>query len=147
MSPYFKELQPEIKIYRDKLYKNSITFDKTNQMFLDLIVQILDYLAVEDPEKLDQQCEYNILTMRQQFENVIRGDAVNEKVQGVLLTFFLRIAKEMEVKYQKIENENLGKLYAIMTSKDYKYPSYIGVQKNFALDKMPENIKRMEYLK
>jgi hypothetical protein len=85
--------------------------------------------------------------MRQQFEDVIRGNAVNEKAQGVLLTFFLRIAKEMEVKYKKIENEHLGKLYAIMTSKDYKYPSYIGSQKNFALDKMPENIKRMEYLK
>lgn len=147
MSPYFKELQPEIKIYRDKLCKNNITIDKTNQMFLDLIINILDYLAAEDPEKLDQQCEYNILTMRQQFEDVIRGNSVNEKVQGVLLTFFLRVAKEMEVKYKKIENEHLQKLYTIMTSKDYKYPSYIGSQKNFALDKMPENIKRMEYLK
>jgi hypothetical protein len=34
-----------------------------------------------------------------------------------------------------------------MTSKDFKYPSYIKSQKEFALENMPENIKRMLYLK
>lgn len=147
MSPYFKEIQADILIYADKLCKNNVTIDKTNLMFLELLVKILNFLGTEDADKLDEQCEYNILTMRQEFENIIYGDAINEKAQAVLLTFFLRIAKEMEVKYEKIENEHLNELYTLMTSKGFKYPSYIGSQKNFALDKMPENIKRMEYLK
>lgn len=67
--------------------------------------------------------------MRKEFEGVIYGDAVNEKAQAILLTFFLRIAKEMEIKYKKIENENLEKLYALMTSKDFRYLSYIKDQK------------------
>lgn len=79
--------------------------------------------------------------MRKEFEGVIYSDVVNEKAQAILLTFFLRIAKEMEIKYKKIENENLEKLYALMTSKDFRYPSYIKDQKNFALESMPENIK------
>ena len=85
--------------------------------------------------------------MGKEFEGVIYGDAVNEKAQAVLITFFLRIAKELEVRYKIIENEYLNELYNLMTSKGYKYPDYIGSQKNFALDKMPENIKRFEYLK
>lgn len=145
--PYFKNIQSNILAYKEKLDKNNVTIDKTNLMFLNLILDILEYLGTEDANKLDQQCEYNIMTMREEFENVINGDAVNEKAQAVLLTFFLRIAKEMEVKYKKIENEHLQKLYTTMTSKGYKYPSYIGNQKEFALDKMPSNIKRMEYLK
>lgn len=144
MSPYFKEIQPDILIYKDKLDKNNIIIDKTNLMFLKLLLNILEFLATEDADKLDEQCEYNILTMRKEFENIIYNNAVNEKAQSVLLTFFLRIAKEMEVKYQTIENEYLQKLYTIMTSKGYKYPDYIGSQKNFALDKMPSNIERME---
>lgn len=147
MTPYFKELQPDILIYADKLCKNNVAIDKTNLMFLELLVNILKYLGTEDADKLDQQCEYNLLTMRQEFESVIHSDSVGEKIQAILLTFFLRIAKEMEVKYETIENEHLQELYTLMTSKEYKYPSYIGAQKNFALDKMPENIKRMEYLK
>lgn len=145
--PYFKNIQSDILTYKEKLDKNNVTIDKTNLMFLNIILDILKYLGTEDANKLDQQCEYNIMTMREEFENVIKGDAINEKAQAVLLTFFLRIAKEMDVKYGKIENEHLQKLYTTMTSKGYKYPSYIGSQKEFALDKMPSNIKRMEYLK
>ncbi|OHE03836.1 hypothetical protein, partial [Sulfurimonas sp. RIFOXYB12_FULL_35_9] len=145
--PYFKKIQPDILIYREKLDKNSVTIDKTNLMFLNLILNILDYLAKEDADKLDSQCEYNVLTMHKEFEGIIYGNAVNEKAQAILLTFFLRIAKEMDVKYQKIENKDLSKLYEIMTSKDFRYPSYIKDQKNFALENMPDNIKRMEYLK
>jgi hypothetical protein len=104
-------------------------------------------LGHENPEKLDELCEYNVLTMRQEFEGVIRNDAVNEKAQAVLLTFFLRIAKEMEIKYKHIENEDLQKLVTLLTSKDFKLPSYIKSQKSFALESMPENIKRMLYMK
>jgi len=147
MMPYFKDIQADILIYKDKLYKNNVVIDKTNLIFLNLILEVLDFLATEDPDKLDVQCEYNILTMRKEFESIIYSDAVNEKAQAVLLTFMLRIAKEMEVKYDKIENEHLERLYTIMTSKEYKYPNYIGSQKEFVLHKMPENIKRMEYLK
>ena len=147
MLPYFEKIQPDILIYREKLYKNSVSIDKSHIMFLNLILDILDFLATQDPSILDSQCEYNILTMHKEFEGVIYDDAVDEKAQAVLLTFFLRIAKEMDVKYKKIENETLNKLYTIMTSEHFKYPSYIKDQKSFALDSMPENIKRMEYLK
>ena len=147
MSSYFKELQPDIAIYADKLCKNNVAIDKTNLMFLELLVKILDYLSTEDADKLDEQCEYNILTMGKEFEDVIHGDAVNEKAQAVLITFFLRIAKELEVRYKIIENEYFNELYHLMTSKGYKYPNYIDAQKNFALDKMPENIARMERMK
>jgi len=147
MLPYFKALQADILSYKNKLDEENIVIDKTNKMFLDLILNILDYLASEDADKLDDLCEYNIMTMHEQFEEVIYGDAVNEKAQAVLLTFFLRVAKEIVTKYEVIENEDLSKLYTIMTSRDFKYPSYIGTQKNFALEKMPQNIKRMLYFK
>lgn len=144
---YFKQIQPDIARYREKLHRENVVIDKTNMLFLNLILNILDYIATEDAAKLDTQCEYNILTMKKEFESVIYGDSINEKTQLILLTFFLRIAKEMDVKYQKIENEYLQELYTIMTSKGYKYPSYVGSQKEFALDKMPANIKRMELLR
>jgi len=147
MLPYFKNKQSEIIIYKEFLDKNNIVIDKTNKIFLDLILNILNYLGTENPEKLDELCEYNIMTMHEQFEEVIDGDIINEKAQAILLTFFLRIAKEMDIKYKVIENEDLSKLYTMMTSKDFKYPSYIGTQKNFALEKMPQNIKRMLYFK
>ncbi|MCF6339522.1 MAG: hypothetical protein L3J10_02060 [Sulfurimonas sp.] len=147
MEPYFSKIQPDILIYKDKLCSNNVAIDKTNRMFVNLLVNILGYFATEDAEKLDIQCEYNLLTMRKEFESLIYSDKVDEKAESILITFFLRIAKEMEVKYQTIENEYLKELYTIMTSKDFKYPDYIGSQKSFALDKMPENIKRMEYLK
>jgi hypothetical protein len=147
MLAYFKDIQPDIVAYREKLDKNNVTIDKTNLMFLNLILDILNYLGTEDADKLDEKCEYNIMTMKSEFEGVIYGNAVDEKAQSVLLTFFLRIAKEMEIKYKNIENEHLKKLYEIMTSKDFKYPSYIKSQKNFALENMPDNIKRMLWLK
>ena len=147
MLPYFETRQADILAYKEKLNKNNIIIDKTNLMFLDYILDISDYLGTEKPTKLDELCEYNILTMHKEFEDIIYKDAVNEKAQSVLLTFFLRIAKEIDVKYDTIENEDLKSLYAIMTSKDFKYPDYIGSQKNFALDKMPANIKRMLHLK
>ncbi|MDK9693645.1 MAG: hypothetical protein OEL19_05295 [Sulfurimonas sp.] len=147
MLAYFHEIQPEILAYRERLEKNNMVIDKTNLLFLNLILNILNYLGSENPEKLDELCEYNVLTMRQEFEGVIRNDAVNEKAQAILLTFFLRIAKEMEIKYKQIENEDLQKLVTLLTSKEFKLPSYIKSQKSFALDSMPENIKRMLYMK
>ena len=147
MLPYFKNKQSEIIIYKEFLDKNNVVIDKTNKVFLDLILNILNYLGTENPEKLDDLCEYNIMTMHEQFEEVIDGHIINEKAQAILLTFFLRLAKEMDIKYQVIKNEDLSKLYTMMTSRDFKYPSYIGTQKNFALEKMPQNIKRMLYFK
>lgn len=145
--PYFKNIQKDILSFRDYLEEHNMTIDKTNKMFLDLILDILEYFGTEDPDKLDELCEYNILTMRKEFENVIYKTSVSEKVEAVLLTFFLRIAKEMDVKYQTIENESLSRLYSLISSKDYKLPSYIKSQKVFALDAMPENIRRMLSLK
>lgn len=147
MIAYFKDAQSDILTYRTKLQQNNMVIDKTNLLFLNLFLDILQYLGTEDADKLDELCEYNVLTMRGEFSEVIKGDAVNEKVQATLLIFFLRIAKEMELKYQNIENENLKKLYSLVTSKDYKYPSYIKNQKVFAFESMPDNIKRMLYMK
>lgn len=144
---YFKDAQSNILAYREKLQQNNMVIDKTNLLFLNLILDILEYLGTEDGDKLDELCEYNVLTMRGEFDEVIKGDSVNEKAQAVLLTFFLRIAKEMEIKYKNIQNEQLKKLYSLVTSKDFKYPSYIKSQKNFALENMPDNIKKMLYMK
>ena len=147
MLPYFKERQADILAYKENLYKNNVVIDKTNQMFLDLSLGILEYLGTEDADKLDDLCEYNILTMHKEFEGVIYNDTVSAKAQSVLLIFFLRIAKEMDVKYKKIENKDLKSLFDIMTSKDFKYHDYIGSQKNFALEKMPATIERFLYFK
>ncbi len=147
MLPYFKDRQADILKYKDYLDKNNTIIDKTNMMFLDLILNILNYLGTEDADKLDDLCEYNILTMNKEFEGVIYNNIINEKSQATLLTFFLRIAKEIEVKNGEVESEYLEKLYSIMTSRDFKYHDYIGSQKSFALEKMPENIKRMLYFK
>lgn len=147
MIAYFKNAQSDILAYREKLQQNNMVIDQTNLLFLNLILDILNYLGTEDGDKLDELCEYNVLTMRQEFDEIIKGDSINEKAQAVLLTFFLRIAKEMEIKYKNIENEQLKKLYSLVTSKAYKYPSYIKSQKNFALENMPDNIKKMLYMK
>lgn len=147
MLAYFHDVQPQILLYREKLEKNNMVIDKTNLLFLNLILNILNFLGTENPEKLDELCEYNVLTMRQEFEGVIRNEAINEKAQSILLTFFLRIAKEMEIKYKQIENEDLQELFTLLTSKDFKLPSYIKDQKSFALENMPDNIKRMLYMK
>ena len=147
MLAYFHEVQPQILLYKERLEKNNMVIDKTNLLFLNLILNILNYLGSENPEKLDELCEYNVLTMRKEFEGVIRNEAVNEKAQSILLTFFLRIAKEMEIKYKQIENEDLQKLFTLLTSKDFKLPSYIKDQKSFALESMPDNVKRMLYMK
>lgn len=144
---YFENKQKDIIAYKDYLYRHNVVIDRTNKVFLDLILDILNYLGNEDPKKLDAMCEYNILTMKKEFESVIYSTLVDEKRQAILLIFFLRIAKEMEVKYKIVENEYFRKLYKLLTSKDYKYPSYIKDQKEFALENMPENIQRMEYLK
>ncbi|HUH41882.1 MAG: hypothetical protein PHI38_01760 [Sulfurimonas sp.] len=147
MVTYFKDAQSHILAYRTKLQEHNMVMDKTTLLFLNLILDILEYLGTEDPDKLDELCEYNVLTMRGEFDAVIKGDSVNEKVQATLLIFFLRIAKEMDIKYKTIENKHLKKLYTLVTSKDFKYPSYIKNQKVFALESMPENIKRMLYMK
>ncbi len=147
MIVFFKPLQKNILAFRDKLDAESIVFDQTNKMFLDLDLNILEYLGTEDSDKLDEWCEYNIRTMRQEFTEVINNQIINDKAQSTLLMFFLRIAKEMEVKYGSIENEHLRELYRIITSKEYRYPDYIKAQKNFALEIMPDKIEWMEYMK
>ena len=144
MEKYFADKQDSIRRYKKNLESNNVTIDKTNLMFLNLI---LNYLGNENPEKLDELFEYNILTMRKEFDGVVDKNIINEKAQAVLLTFFLRMAKELEVKYSNIENEDMNKLFTIMTAKGYKYPDYIRSQKNFTLDKMPENIKRFLHFK
>lgn len=143
---YFGDMQQRILEYRDFLDKNNMVIDKTNMMFLQMILDILTYLATADATKLDEQCEYNILTMRKEFEEVLDAKAIDEKGQTVLLTFFFRIANEMKVRYNTIDSAELLKLFEAMTSKDFKYPNYIGQQKEFALEKMPTNIKRMAIL-
>jgi len=140
MSAFFKPLQSNILAFKEKLDKQCIVFDKTNKMFLDLD------LGHEDGDKLDRWCEYNIQTMGTEFEKAINGQIINDKNQRTLLIFFLRIAKEMEVKYGKIENKYLRKLYSVMTSKGYEYPIHISSQ-NFALEIMPDKVEWMEYLK
>jgi len=147
MKAYFKEMQPKILKYIVKFDKNYITFDKTNQMFHDLSVNILNYLVQEDAGTLDKLCEYNVMTMHEQFSEVIENKIANEKAQGTLMMFFLRIGKEIEIRDGDIKNESLKKLYSIMTAKGYKYPDYISTQKRFALDRLPDIIARMEMLK
>ncbi len=142
---YFASRQEKILEYKNYLDKHNVVLDKTNKIFLDLILNILQFLGSAKADMLDEQCEYNIKTMRGEFEKVIDSTHVDEKSQAVLLTFFLRIAHEMKIKYGEIENEHFRDLHTRMTSKDFKYPSYIDHQKYFALEKLPENIKRMQY--
>lgn len=147
MDTYFENKQNDILKYKNYLEEHNIVIDKTNKEFLELILNILTYLATQDPQKLDEECEYNIMTMKKEFEGVIYSTNINEKAQATLLIFFLRIAAEILIKYKKIENEHLNKLYNMITSKDYRYPTYINDQKDFALENMPENIQRMLILK
>ena len=147
MEAFFEPIQSEIRTYKKVLQNNNLVIDKTNQMFLELILNILEYLANENPQTLDNRCEYNISTMGDEFLNVIKTQATTEQAQGTLMMFFSRIAKEMEVKYDKVYNEDLEKLLAIVSEKGYKYPLYINVQKNFTLDRMVEIIQRRESLK
>jgi len=147
MKAYFEEIQDDILHYKQRFEVGYIAFDKINQMFYELTLDILDYLATENPEILNRICEYNIMTMHEQFEDVISRGVTNEKAQGTLMMFFLRCAKEIEIREGKIENESLKKLYEIMTAKGYKYPDYISTQKRFALDRLPDIIARMEMLK
>ena len=144
MKPYFKEMQATILEYREKFDTNYITIDKTNQMFHDLSSNILEYFGTEDADLLDTLCEYNILTMHEQFEEVVKSSVTNEKAQGTLMMFFLRSAEEIKIRSGKIENESLNKLHMIMTTKGYKYPDYVSAQKRFALERLPVLIARME---
>ena len=147
MSSFFSPLQSDISAYKKLLEENNLVIDKTNQMFLELILKILEYLASEDPQLLDSRCEYNISTMGDEFLDVLNSRATTEQAQGTLMMFFSRIAKEMEVKYNTTYNEDLQKLLSIVSKKGYKYPLYINVQKNFTLDRMVEIIQRRESLK
>lgn len=144
---YFSNIQSNILKYKNHLELNNVVIDKTNKEFLTLLLNILDYFATYDAKILDEQCEYNIMTMRDEFESVIYSDAVDEKAQATLLIFFLRIAIEIQTKYKKIENIYLQELHEKMLSKKYRYPSYINDQKIFALDNLPENVIRMMRLK
>ncbi len=147
MSSFFKPLQAEIAHYQKKLTQHNLVCDKTNQMFLELNLNILSYMAQEDASKLDVWGEYNIVTMGKEFVEVIRSGKTDEKAQAVLLVFFLRFAEEMNIKYGSCENASLHKLHAIMTAKGYKYPEYIKSQRNFALERLSVLIRRREALK
>lgn len=147
MLNFFEPIQEDILTFKEKFEKEFIVFDKTNQMFLDINLNLLEYVATEDPTKLETLCEYSIRTMGKEFKKVIEGNIKGEKAQAVLLMFFLRIANEKKVRKESIENPDLNRLYEIMTSPGYKYPEYIRSQKNFALEILPEKVKRMERLK
>lgn len=54
MLAYFKQIQPDILACKEKLDKNNVTIDKTNLMFLNLILNILNFLGTEDANKLDE---------------------------------------------------------------------------------------------
>lgn len=144
---YFLNIQDNILKYKNHLELNNVVIDKTNKEFLVLILNILEYFATNDAKMLDEQCEYNIMTMRGEFESIINSNIVDEKAQATLLIFFLRVAIEMQTKYKHIENIYLRELYEKMLSKKYRYPSYINDQKIFALDSLPENVIRMIRLK
>lgn len=144
MSSFFTPLQADLLSYKESLKNNNVVIDKTNLMFLELNLKILEFLGTEDPLKLDEWCDYNILTMGDEFLKVITGTSTGEKAQGVLTIFFLRIAQEMKVKYETIYNEDLEELYSIMTSRGYKYSEFISKQKHFSLDFMTEIIARRE---
>ena len=147
MKAYFEAIQPTILAYREKFDTNYITIDKTNQMFHDLSSRILEYLGTEEPQLLDRIGEYNILTMHEQFEEVVKNSVTNEKAQGTLMMFFLRFAEEVRIREGEIANPDLFKLHTVMTAKGYKYPDYITTQKRFALDRLPDIIARMERMK
>jgi len=146
MEAYFEEIQDDILHYKEKFAVGYVTFDKTNAMFHQLSLEILEYLGTGDAELFDRAFEYNIKTMHGQFEDVIARGVTNENAQGTLLMFFLRCAEEMLIRDAKIENESLNKLHLIMTEKGFRYPEYIAFQKDFALEKLPDIIKRMQIL-
>ncbi len=144
---FFKPLQAEIAQYQRRLAQHNLVCDKTNKMFLELNLNILGYMAQEDALKLDMWGEYNIVTMGDEFIEVIRSGKTDEKAQAVLLMFFLRFAEEMKIKYGTIHNSSLQKLHAVMTAKGYKYPEYISAQRRFALERLSVLIRRREALK
>jgi hypothetical protein len=144
MQAYFEEIQEDILHYKERFEIGHITIDKTNEMFHNLSVGILDYLGTGDAELFDRAFEYNIMTMHEEFEELIARGVTNEKSQGTLMMFFLRCAEEMLIREGKIENEALHKLHSIMTAKGYRYPDYITTQKYFALENLPDIIVRMQ---
>jgi len=146
MEAYFEEIQDDILHYKERFEKGLITFDKTNEMFKQLSLEILEYLGTGDAVLFDRAFEYNIKTMHEQFEAVIARGVTNDKAQGTLMMFFLRCAEEMRIREGKIENPSLAKLHAIMTAKGYRYPDYITTQKRFALDNLADIVKRMQML-
>ncbi len=146
MEAYFEEIQDDILHYKERFDLRYIAIDKANEMFRNLSSEILDYLARGDAALFDRAFEYNIKTMHEEFESVIARGVTDEKAQGTLLMFFLRCAEEMLIRDGKIENASLKRLHSIMTAKDYRYPDYISTQKYFALEKLPDIIKRMQIL-
>jgi len=146
MKAYFEEIQEDILHYKERFEVGYITIDKTNEMFHRLSLDILDYLGTGDAELFDRAFEYNIQTMHEEFEDVIARGVTNEKAQGTLMMFFLRCSEEMLIREGEIENSSLNRLHSIMTEKGYKYPGYISFQKDFALEKLPDIIKRMQML-
>ncbi|RUM66086.1 MAG: hypothetical protein DSZ03_01715 [Sulfurimonas sp.] len=147
MNGFFQPLQASMVAYQKKLSQNNAVCDKTNQMFLELNLNILAYLSSADAAKLDIMGEYNIMTMGKEFAAVLASGKTGEKAQAVLLMFFLRLAEEMSIKYGTIENASLKKLHTVMTAKGYKYPDYIRAQRNFALERLSVLIRRNEELK
>lgn len=144
MQAYFQEIQDDILHYKERFEVGHITIDKTNEMFHNLSVDILNYLATGDAELFDRAFEYNIMTMNEEFAELIARGVTNEKAQGTLMMFFLRCSEEMLIRNGEIENISLKKLHSIMTAKGYKYPDYISKQKRFALDNLADIVKRMQ---
>lgn len=149
MSGFFKPLQEDILRYRDKIAVLPMAIDKTSRTFLDLTVNILDDLGhLGDTEAFDALCEYNIATTGKNFKEAVVKQAVDRKSMEYLLIFFLRIGKEIEVKRGTLENEHLKKLQTLMTSRAYRFfTNFSDKQIEFAIEIMPEKVRRFEYYK
>lgn len=149
MSGFFQPLQEGILRYRDKIAALPIAFDKSTRIFLDLTVDILNDIGnISDPGAFDALCDYNISTTGKNFKKAVEELAVDRKNLEYLLVFFLRIAKEIEVKTGKIENEHLNRLTKLMTSREYRFFTvFSDSQIEFAVEVMPEKVRRYEYYK
>lgn len=147
MINFFEPLQESILHFRVKLENENIVIDKTNQMFLDLNLNLLEFVGTHNPQELDTLFEYSARTMGNEFTKVIQMQSIGEKAQAVLLMFFLRLANENKVRPTPIQNPHLDALYEIMNKGGYKYPPYIQSQRDFANEQVGEKVKRMEFLK
>lgn len=149
MSGFFGPLQEDLIKYRDKIAAHPVVFDSAGRTLLDLTASILDDLAhISDTEAFDALCDYNISTTGENFKKAVTDLAVDRKSLEYLIVFFLRIGKEIEVKTGSIENEHLKKLQTLVTSKKFRFfTNFSDAQIEFALEIMPEKVRRYEYYK